>query len=272
MTCPNFALLKNSNLLSHPANQPNPDLPPAIGSTFVELATVDSTNNYAMARVHEGLAFHGAAYFAHDQSLGKGQRGKSWTSSPHENIVLSIVLQPGFLQLSEQFMLNAAIALGCYDFLKLFIQDEVFIKWPNDIYWRDRKAGGILIESISKGRAWLFAVAGIGINVNQEDFSPNLPNPVSMKQITGQTFVPLELAKILCDCLEKTYLALTRKNKSSLLSRYNDVLYKRNQITQLNHSGKLIQTRILEVNDRGQLLTVDEISRSFELSEVQWLT
>jgi len=272
MTYANFALLKNSNLLSHPAIQPNSDLPPAIGSNFIELATVDSTNNYAMARVHEGLAFHGAAYFAHEQTLGKGQRGKSWISKARENIILSIVLQPGFLQLSEQFMLNTAIVLGCYDFLKLFIQEEVFIKWPNDIYWRDRKAGGILIESICKGREWLFAIAGIGINLNQVDFSPDLPNPVSLKQITGQSFIPVDMARILCDCLEKTYSTLKRKNVSGLLSRYNEALYKRNQIVQLNHAGKLIQTKILEVNAQGQLLTMDQMSRNFDLSEVQWLT
>ncbi|MFI5152097.1 MAG: biotin--[acetyl-CoA-carboxylase] ligase [Chitinophagales bacterium] len=257
--------------MSHPAIQPNPDATPAIGSPFIELASVDSTNNYAMARVHEGLAFHGSAFFAHEQTLGKGQRGKSWSSGPNENIILSIVLEPGFLQLSEQFMLNSAIALACHDFLKLFVKDEIFIKWPNDLYWSDRKAGGILIESICKGKEWLFAIAGIGININQEKFSSDIPNPVSLRQITGKSFVPADMARILCDCLEKIYTELKGKNNSKLLARYNAVLYKRNQIAQLKHAGELIQTKILEVNAQGQLLTVDQLSRRFDLSEVQWL-
>src|SRR5882757_6514301 len=97
-----FAHSKNSNLLS-------------IGHSFIELGSVDSTNNYAMAQVHAGMAFHGTMFFAYDQWAGKGQRGKSWTSTPGENILLSTVLEPVNLPIIQQFALSAAVALACHD-------------------------------------------------------------------------------------------------------------------------------------------------------------
>jgi len=99
-------MLKNSNLLSHPAINLFGNDKPSIGSNFIELQSVDSTNNYAM----QGscwIALHGTAYFAHDQLAGKGQRGKTWNTAPGENIIMSIVLEPHFLQPMQQFVLSA---------------------------------------------------------------------------------------------------------------------------------------------------------------------
>src|SRR5688572_2022740 len=186
---PNFAQAKNSNLLSHPGSF-NP-----IGQPFTILSSVDSTNNYAMARVQAGLAQHGAAWFAHEQTAGKGQRNKHWLTNPSENILLSVVLQPFTLTASEQFLLSASVALACCDFYKNYAGEETSIKWPNDLYWRDRKAGGILIENNFRGSEWVFAIAGIGININQTSFDPALPNPVSLKQITGKNFNVIQLAR-----------------------------------------------------------------------------
>ena len=123
-----FALFKNSNLLPHQATL----LP--IGYPFEELPRVDSTNNYAMAQVQKGNANHGSVYFAHNQTAGKGQRGKSWTTNAGENLILSVVLQPHKIKPAESFYLSAAIATACYDFFKKYAGIETRIKWPNDIY------------------------------------------------------------------------------------------------------------------------------------------
>ena len=120
---------------------------PPIGQPFIILPSVDSTNNYAMAQSRAGLAMHGTAYLAMEQTNGKGQRGKSWTSKPGENIMLSVVLEPKGLTIGNQFILSASVALACYDFLKKYTDPEMTrIKWPNDLYWQDRKAGGVLVE------------------------------------------------------------------------------------------------------------------------------
>ena len=79
------------------------------------------------------------------------------------------------------------------------------IKWPNDLYWRDRKAGGILVENIFRGSTWEWSIVGIGLNINQVKFPENLTNPVSFRQITGKTFQVLELSKELCFHLQQTW-------------------------------------------------------------------
>ena len=118
---------KNSDLLSY-----TPAFPP-IGQPLIVLPSVDSTNNYAMAQARAGLAKHGAAYLALEQTGGKGQRGKSWITNPGENILLSVVLEPKALIIGNQFILSASVALGCYDFLKNYTGSELTtIKLPND--------------------------------------------------------------------------------------------------------------------------------------------
>ncbi len=120
----------------------------SIGKNLTILESVDSTNNYAMAAVRAGLAKHGDAFFAMDQVKGKGQRGKGWMTEPGANIIMSVVLHPSTVQLQQQFRLSMAVALAVHDFFGRYGGDETKIKWPNDIYWRDRKAGGVLIESL----------------------------------------------------------------------------------------------------------------------------
>src|SRR6185295_3982950 len=104
---------------------------------FRILDSVDSTNNYAMAALHAGMAKHGMAWYAKDQNAGKGQRGKQWISEPGENIIMSVVFEPPALFSSRSFLFNAVIANTCHAFLNRYIKNEVKIKWPNDIFLRD---------------------------------------------------------------------------------------------------------------------------------------
>src|SRR5687768_3851267 len=196
-----------------------------IGDNFFVLNSVESTNNYAMARIHAGLAGHGDAYFALEQTAGKGQRGKTWMAQPGENITISIVLNTEPLISSQQFLLSAAVALACYDLLTEKLGDEVKIKWPNDLYWRDRKAGGILIENVvSSGKSeaghWRWSVVGVGININQTIFPGEIPNAVSVKQIAGKDFPTVELAKELCSVIDKNYRELINGKFESLFTIY----------------------------------------------------
>src|SRR4051812_42781769 len=122
-----------------------------IGHFFKMLPLVDSTNNYAMGQVHAGLAKHGFVYATEEQTAGKGQRGKIWQSEPGSNITLTAVLEPYPLSYAKQFYLSAVIALACFDFVRKYAGEKTKIKWPNDIYIDDRKAGGILIENVLNG-------------------------------------------------------------------------------------------------------------------------
>ncbi len=242
---------------------------PSIGQRLIILPVIDSTNNYAMGQATAGKAGHGTVYFALEQTAGKGQRGKTWLTIPGENILMSVVIEPHPLKTSQQFLLSAAIALGCYDFFKKYAGDETSIKWPNDIYWRDRKAAGILIESRIASLDWQWSIAGMGVNINQTAFAPAALRPVSLKQITGKTYDINELARELCTSLENRYQAIG--NPTQLLADYQLALYKLHQPVKLKKGSSVFETTIQGVNSAGQLITRDTLERHFDVGEVEWV-
>ena len=181
-----------------------------LGAPLIELSTIDSTNIYAMAQIKAGLAKSGSCFRADYQTHGKGQHGRVWESSKGQNILCSYILELKKLDAlkkwtpTDQIGFSAAIALGIRAFFDAYTNGDTKIKRPNDIYWRDRKAGGILIENLLKGKEWTWAVIGIGININQTVFSPEAPNPVSLKQITGLDWDILSLQEALSEALTKS--------------------------------------------------------------------
>ncbi|MGH2642531.1 MAG: biotin--[acetyl-CoA-carboxylase] ligase [Chitinophagaceae bacterium] len=218
------------------------------------LQEVDSTNNYAMARINERGVMTGTAWLALHQTSGKGQRGKLWQSKPGENILLSIAIKPDGLLLTDQFMLSSSVALGSYDFVKNYAGRETSIKWSNDIYINDKKAGGILIENIIRGNDWMYSVAGIGINLNQEKFSPDLPNPVSLYQVTGKKFELLKMAEDLHHCVMNRISHLHSQKHSQIIEEYNSRLYHRGKKQQFFSKEGRFQAIIKRVEKDGKLI------------------
>jgi BirA family transcriptional regulator, biotin operon repressor / biotin---[acetyl-CoA-carboxylase] ligase len=244
-----------------------------LGQPMVILSSVDSTNNYAMAQVRAGLAKPGQAWLALEQTSGRGQRQKTWVSQPGENIIISIAMRP-HLSLQQQFLLSAAVGLGVHDFFSKLAGDETKIKWPNDIYWRDRKAGGILIENLVIGDGpvagnWPWSVIGIGLNINQSSFPDNVLNAVSLLQITGKQWDLITLTKDLCVCLQKRIEQLN--DSTTLLTNYNEVLYKRGETVRLKKDTRIFDATIIAVNSLGQLVTTTGMEEVFGFGEVEWL-
>ena len=130
---------------------------------------------------------HGDIVWAERQTAGRGQRGHKWSSAEGLNLTFSLVLEPRFLPAGEQFLLNEAVALALTDTFAQF-GIAARIKWTNDIYAGDKKLVGILIEHSYSGQTLARTIVGIGINVNQTEFAPALPNPVSMAMVAGRTF------------------------------------------------------------------------------------
>jgi BirA family biotin operon repressor/biotin-[acetyl-CoA-carboxylase] ligase len=242
-----------------------------IGQPFVQFEAIDSTNSYAIDSLQANLAAHGTAYFAHHQTAGKGQRGKEWHTQPSSNIILSVIVDSVALAIHQQFQLSVAVALACYDFFSQYAGDETAIKWPNDIYWRDRKAAGILIENIVKGNVWQWAVVGIGMNINQTSFGEYAKNPVSLTQITGEQFDTVKLAKELCKHLDNRYQQLLKKEFAILLSEYNHYLYKSGQVVKLKKDTATFSCTIKQVNGNGQLEVIGAAKDCFEFGEVEWV-
>lgn len=256
----------------------------SIGKPFIELQTVDSTNNYALTRIHAGLAQHGMTIFAHEQVAGKGQRGKKWVSSGDENIALSILLNPTPLNVSHQFQLSACIAIAVCQFFKKYAGEDTRIKWPNDLYWKDKKAGGILIENIVGGMLdevmsiksaqtlWKWAVIGIGININQTSFPDDLINPVSLKQITGLSFEPVQLAKELSNQCDLYYEELITKGYENILSLYLSHLYKKDETVKLKKDNRVFEAVIKGISPEGKLIVEHSMEEQFNLGEIQWIS
>jgi BirA family biotin operon repressor/biotin-[acetyl-CoA-carboxylase] ligase len=244
-----------------------PEAPPK----FIILESVDSTNNYAMAMTQRGVASSGDAVFAMEQHAGKGRRGKTWESPKGENILLTILAQMQWLPVKDQFFLSMAVALACYDLFSKYSKETITIKWPNDIFLNDSKAGGILIENVIKGNLWQWAIIGLGLNINQVDFTKDKLKAVSLKQGSGEHFDVIGLSHELRENFLKRLRLLQSGEAGGMLNEYNKNLFRRNSLVKLKKGNIAFETRIERVSLSGELITKDVIERSFGFDEVQWI-
>ena len=170
----------------------------------------------------------GDIIWAERQTAGRGQRGHTWQSNEGENLTFTALLEPTFLPPSEQFSLLQVVALAMADMLSEY-GIEAKIKWTNDIYVGDRKIAGILIEHKLQGNAIGRTIAGIGLNVNQTEFSADLPNPTSMAKEQGTEFDRDEVLQRLQECIMKRYGQLQNGEQEALQSDYHSMLYRLNE-------------------------------------------
>jgi BirA family transcriptional regulator, biotin operon repressor / biotin---[acetyl-CoA-carboxylase] ligase len=240
-----------------------------IGVPFIELLTVESTNNYAMGLIHEGMAQHGTAVFSREQTKGKGQRNKQWFSEGGKNVALSLIIQPFSLAFDEAFLLSMSVAIALQRFLNFYTNGDVTIKWPNDIYWRDRKAAGILIENVVQGQDWKWAVIGMGVNINQTNFG-DFKRAISLKQITGKDHDVVILAKEILIFLQQSFNELTT-NKKNVLAEYHQYLYKWKEKIILKKAGEKLEGILEEVTQNGLLILQHEKEERFTVGEVEWV-
>lgn len=231
-----------------------------------------------MAKLHDGMLCHGTALLALEQTKGKGQRGKEWLTAPGQNITMSTAISlKSALPAADlakwrqfPFLLSVCTALSCYDFIKAAGVDNVSIKWPNDLYIDDRKAGGILIENILRSGNWEWAVIGTGINVNQQYF-PALTKATSLGLATGKSFEVINTARILHGYLLHPFTGSWDLSSEALLERYNGLLYKKDQQIKLRKDNIVFATTLREVTADGQLVTADSLERRFSVGEVEFV-
>ena len=223
-----------------------------------------------MGLIHAGMAQHGTAVFAHEQTKGKGQRHKQWISAPGKNIILSIIIQPFGLKINQQFLLSMNVANAVQKFFNNYTKKNTKIKWPNDIYWCDRKAGGILIENVLQGKEWKYAVIGIGLNINQDDFGSN-KKAISLSQITGNDYDTIKMAKELAGFVNASYKQLI-SDLPGIAKRYHKHLYKLNEKVQLKTKNKIVEGTIKGVTEEGLLIvSYGENDEYFRAGEIEWV-
>ena len=238
---------------------------------FNILKQVDSSNNYAMGKVHEGLAKNGMAWFAYEQTSGKGQRGKIWKSLTGENIILSVAVEPSGVFEISKFYFNALVSLTVRNFIQELVEEKVYIKWPNDIYICDKKAGGILIENIVNSISWKWSVVGIGLNINQKEFENDLENAISIFQINHKKANVINIAQKLHVKIVEEIKSFSAENETDILEEYNSFLYKKGVKTALKDSSGIFSATIINVNAEGNLIVKRENYTAYRFGEIEWL-
>ena len=151
------------------------------------LKETDSTNNHLRRLLDKEQLPEGSLVVTDFQTAGKGQVGNSWESEAGMNLMFSILLYPDFIPANRQFLISQIASLSVKETLDAYT-DFIQVKWPNDIYWKDRKICGMLIENDLSGQLLYCSIIGIGLNLNQSLFRSNAPNPISLTQITGKKY------------------------------------------------------------------------------------
>lgn len=240
------------------------------GEKLVEVDVVDSTNNYAMRCISEGLADHGWAVRANYQTAGRGQWGNSWESAKSDNILCSLVLYMESTDLLRQFVLNTTFCSALVEALReLPGLETLYIKWPNDLYWQGKKLGGILIENQIRGSHWGHAILGWGINVNQTHFH-GMDKACSIRTITNQSYEVSALTRRVLNKIQKPLEAFIEGDMSGLL-HYNKLLGRRNEMVQFYWNEQLCSGVIQGVEADGQIaITIDGVLHFFKHKEITW--
>ncbi|WP_210466288.1 biotin--[acetyl-CoA-carboxylase] ligase [Rufibacter roseolus] len=229
-----------------------------------------STNTEAHLLLNKNGATDGCVIVAGAQTGGRGQRGNTWDVEPDKNITLSVILKPTFLEAQHQFSLNIAVSLAALDLLREYLPEGVALKWPNDLYYRDRKAGGILIENAVSGRFLQHSVIGIGLNVNQVSFVH--PRATSLALLTGEQIpLPKAISKLL-ENLERRYLALRTGAGEAQKREYLQHLYRYQEWHSYEVGGQVLPGQITGVDATGRLaVLIEQKLQFFQFQEIKFV-
>lgn len=208
------------------------------------------------------------------QTLGRGQKGNSWESERNKNIMCSILLKPVFLEAKEQFVLSEAVSLAILNFLDYYLPN-IKVKWPNDIYYGDKKISGILIENTIQSNSILASIVGIGINVNQTIFMSDALNPVSLSQVTGQDYDIPKLINEVRDSIIKCYDFTKSMDEAETMHKYYlSKLYKYNEIATYKDEYGTFKGKIIDVELHGGKICIEDEDgkiRKYNFKEVSFI-
>lgn len=233
----------------------------------------DSTNLYARKIIQEKDIKNAFTVYTDFQTSGRGQRGNSWESEQGKNLLFSTVLFPDKVEASQQFVLSQIVSLAIKDILDEEVAD-ISIKWPNDIYWKDKKITGILIENdIIDGYIYR-SIIGVGINLNQETFCSNAPNPVSLKQITGKEYCKVNILEKIIDRLYFYYhLLRSDEGIASIRDKYKNSLFRKDGIHLFEDTNEKFYAEIADIEPSGLLVlkAEDREIRKYAFKKVKYI-
>lgn len=234
----------------------------AIGERIITLGSVDSTNNYAADLLAGGGMHHGTVILAHEQTAGRGQRGRTWRSGEGLDLTASVILVPDHMRVSDQFALSKMVAVAVHDVVAATLigvgrdPGEVRVKWPNDVLVGRRKIAGILIKNEIMGSLIRTCVVGIGLNVNSKEWEEDLM-ATSLRLETGRKHQVEEVLERLCLRLQELWSG-TGLADPGLAERYGSLLWARGRFADLELDGRPFTGRPIDVDAEGRLIVEDE--------------
>lgn len=239
---------------------------------ILKYETVSSTNNEAKKLLKSEDIPEFTVIVVDEQTKGRGQRKNSWHSEAGKNLIISIITKPTFLKITSQFYLSKAISLGIIDYLNS--KKEGFkIKWPNDIYYNDKKICGILIENSIAGSTIKNSIIGIGLNINQQKFPDYLPNATSLANITNNEYNLEEELNLLLASIYNKYELLKKNNFTEIDNLYYKYLYRINELANYKDAFGIFKGKIIGILPEGKLIIENSENkiRTYDFKEVEFI-
>lgn len=228
-----------------------------IGKQILFFNEIDSTNVFLLANEDTTNFEDGCIVYTNFQHKGKGYATNTWQSQNGKNALFSILLRPLFLPISEQFIINKLICISIVKALKSITNKDFSIKWPNDIYYKNYKIAGILIQNVLKANKLDKMVLGIGLNVNQTVFDEKLPNPTSLKLIDGANFEIKTIIKEIALQFDLLYYKLKNNIIFKIDSIYDGLLFNKNKYClfkkPVKNDFELFKGKIIGIDSIGKL-------------------
>ena len=240
---------------------------------YIHLHSTDSTNSHLRRIIAEGQHLPDMTIVsAYEQTAGRGQKGNSWETEPGMNVIFSLLCHPATIPPTHQFILSQCIAIAISQTLSVRT-DGITIKWPNDIYWNDSKISGILIECDLKGKTISNCIIGCGININQTLFRSDAPNPVSLKNITGQDYDTETILHEVAERYATLYNEATKGNDTYITALYMQNLYRKDGLHPYEDCNGTFFARISSIEPTGHLILETEQGekRRYEFKEVKFV-
>jgi BirA family biotin operon repressor/biotin-[acetyl-CoA-carboxylase] ligase len=245
-----------------------------IGNHIITLDKTKSTNYYANEKMALKMLPEGTVIRAGYQTAGKGLEGNHWFSSPAKNVLMSIVFHPSYLKPADQFLLNKMSSLGVADTVRELLDDhEVKIKWPNDLLVNGSKIAGILIQSSFMGDAFTYSIVGIGLNVNEDVFPEEIPDPTSLQLVAKREFSTDKVFSLLLEKLNFWFSRLIGGHYKMMHGAYLRNLYRYREKAGFEINGKRVDGMIEGIDSSGRLLIRGISGEEFhcDLKEVKYL-
>ena len=217
----------------------------------------DSTNRWLKTEGGEWKENTIKCIVADYQTAGKGCGTNSWESERGKNLLLSMLIHPNKVAAADQFILSMVNALALKRTLDNYVSD-ITIKWPNDIYWRDKKICGTLIETTLQGSQIKDCIIGTGMNINQQLFKSDAPNPVSLYQLLGHE---VNREEVLQQLLDNFGALLDEWDADNIRASYRQQLYRREGLHPYCDVDGTFEATLMTVEDDGHLLLKDTEGR-----------